>query len=196
MLSLNPEVFSWVVLPILIFLARIADVSIGTMRIISIARGKKYLAPVFGFFELLIWLFAIGQIMKNIDNPLFYLPYALGFAAGTFVGMHIEEKVALGTLLVRIITKQEATDLIQYLNSVNYGVTAVNAQGTRGPVHIIFSIIKRRNLNHFLEIIKRFNPNAFYSVEDIRYVKEGVLPPRTLPFANYLATFRARRKGK
>lgn len=190
------DILNWIVIPVLIFLARIADVSIGTMRIISIAKGKKLLAPVFGFFELLLWLFAIGQIMKNLDNPLFYVPYALGFAAGTFVGMHIEEKVALGTLLVRIITKQEATDLIQYLNSAEYGVTAVNAQGARGPVHVIFSIIKRSDLNHFVDIIKRFNPNAFYSVEDIRYVREGTLRPRTIPFSNYLAALRGRRKGK
>ena len=88
----------------LIFAARIADVSIGTVRLIFISRGLKYLAPIVGFFEVFIWLMAIGQIMQNISNPVCFVAYAGGFAMGNFVGMCIAEKLSLGVVMVRVVT--------------------------------------------------------------------------------------------
>ena len=90
------EIFTFIILPILIFIARVCDVSIGTMRIIFISRGAKILAPLLGFFEILIWLVAIGKVMQNLDNIACYVAYAGGFATGNFVGIRIEEKLAMG----------------------------------------------------------------------------------------------------
>jgi uncharacterized protein YebE (UPF0316 family) len=85
--------FIWVILPALIFLARIVDVSLQTIRIISISRGIRWLAPLVGFFEVLIWLLAIGQIMKTVSHPVAYIAYAAGFATGTAIGQSLERRL-------------------------------------------------------------------------------------------------------
>jgi uncharacterized protein YebE (UPF0316 family) len=195
--GLGHELFVWVLIPGLIFLARICDCTIGTMRIIFIGRGHRFIAPFLGFFEVLIWLLAIRQIMLNLTNSFYYVAYAGGYATGTFVGMTIEARLAMGTMLIRIVTSQEASGLIEYLKAQGYGVTSVDAQGSRGDVNLIYTIIKRSDLDHVVGIIERFNPRAFYTIEDVRFVREGVFPadgPSRVK--NYLSTLRFWRKGK
>ena len=193
----SPEMVKWVIIPLLIVLARIGDVSLGTMRIISIGRGYKFIAPLLGFFEILIWLLAIRQIMQNLTNIFYYVFYSGGFAAGTFVGMYIEEKLAIGILSIRIITRKDASELINFLRSVNYGVTSVVAQGATGQVNVIYIIVKRSDVQNVIEIINRFNPNAFYLIEDVRLASEGIFPVNKLPSKKvYLNLLRLRRKGK
>ena len=193
----SPELYAWVILPILIFLARVCDVSLGTLRIILVSKGVKYLAPMVGFFEILIWLLAIGQIMQNLTNVYYYLFYAGGFATGTFVGILVEEKLSIGLVMIRIITRRDATKLINHLKSEKYGLTTVDADGVKGQVKIIFTVIRRENLNTVMECIKRFNPNAFYSVEDIRSVEEAIFPARRLRrYDNHHRLFKWHRKGK
>jgi uncharacterized protein YebE (UPF0316 family) len=136
-LLFNSSFYAWFILPFLIFIARIADVSIGTMRLIFVSRGFKYLAPVVGFFEVLIWLLAIGQIMKNLSNPLCYIGYAGGFAMGNYVGMLIAEKLSLGVVLIRVITKMDALQLVEHLNSKDYGVTSIDGHGSSGEVKVV-----------------------------------------------------------
>jgi len=170
------EAFTLILLPVLIFLARVLDVSFGTIRVIFILRGRKYLAPIIGFFEILIWLVAIGRVMQNLNNVFCYVAYAGGFAAGNFMGMWIEEKLAMGTLIVQIITRQDASALIDSLKSSGFGVTAVPAQGTTGRVDIIYSVIKRSALKDVVDIIKRYNPKAFYSIEDVKFASEVIFP--------------------
>lgn len=174
----NAEVFSWVILPLLIFLARICDVTIGTIRIIFVSRGQKVFASLLGFCEVLIWLVAIGQIMKNLNNVACYIAYAGGFAMGNYIGIALEGKLAMGVVLVRIITRQDGNELIACLREAGYGVTSIDAKGAIGPVHVIYTVIKRTSLGEVVEIIHRFNPKAFYSVEDIRTVREGVFPEK------------------
>jgi len=189
--------YTWLVLPLLIFVARILDVSIGTIRILFISRGTKFLAPIMGFFEVIIWLLAIGQIMRNLTNVMCYLAYAGGFATGTFVGLYIEEKLAMGTLMVRVVTSKDASRLIAYLNSANFGVTSVDAEGLTGKVHIIFTIIKRGDLPKVVEIIRRFNPNAFYSTEDVRFVSKELFPlGEPPPKRSHFFSLLSQRKGK
>ena len=105
----DSDFFSYAVLPILIFLARICDVSIGTMRIIFVSKGKKNIAPVLGFFEVLIWITAISKIMQNLDNYVNYIAYAGGFATGNFIGMLIEERLAMGILMIRVFAHERGT---------------------------------------------------------------------------------------
>ena len=121
----DSPIFIWVVIPVLIILARIVDVTLDTIRIIYISRGMKYLAPIFGFFEILIWLMAISQIMRNLNNPVYYLAYAIGFATGNLVGIFVEERLAVGRVVLRIITQKDTTELVAHLRSCGYGVTTV-----------------------------------------------------------------------
>lgn len=175
-LSLNHDWFAWVLLPLLIFFARVIDVTLGTLRIIFVSRGMKVLAPFIGFFEALIWLLAIGQIMQSLTNPGLYIAYAAGFAVGNYVGIYLEEKIAIGLLCVRTITNEDATELIEYLKAQNFGVTSVSASGVSGQVRLILSIIKRKDLNRMISVIKDKMPRAFVSVEDVRSVAEGYFP--------------------
>jgi len=190
-------IYTWAVLPLLIFAARIVDVSMGTIRILLISRGTKYLAPLIGFFEVLIWLLAIGQIMQNLTNVVCYIAYAGGFATGTYVGILIEEKLAMGLLLVRVVTTKDASKLIEHLKSADFGVTHVAARGAAGEVRIVLSIIRRKNLQNVIEIIKKFHPQAFYSTEDIRFVSKEVFP-RNKPILRrgLLFSLLRQRKGK
>jgi uncharacterized protein YebE (UPF0316 family) len=168
--------FQWVILPLLIFAARIIDVSLGTLRIIFISRGKRLLAPLMGFFEVLIWLLAISQIFQNLRNPACYIAYAAGFAGGSYIGMAIESRLAMGLQIVRIITKFFVPELIGKLKAAGYGLTTLQGEGASGPVTVIFTIVKRRDLPEFVDLIQSVNPKVFYTVEDVRMAREGVYP--------------------
>jgi uncharacterized protein YebE (UPF0316 family) len=172
----SSEIFTWVVLPVLIFISRIFDVSISTLRIIFLSRRKKLLAPVLGFFEVLIWLVAITQIMQHLDNVFCYLAYGLGFAAGTLVGMTIEEKLAIGTQVIRIFLTKDDTQLKEQLIAANFGLTVVDAMGATGQVKIVYTIVRRKDVRKVIEIINRCNAKAFYSIEDAITTNEGVFP--------------------
>jgi len=191
----QPPWNAWVVTPLLIFLARICDVSIATVRIILLSRGRRVLAPILGFFEVLIWLVAIRQIFHHLDNWLAFVAYGAGFAAGTALGMAIEQRLAIGLIAVRVIATAEGPEMISDLRSRNYGVTAFAAEGQKGEVRLIFTIIPRKRLNDALVLIRKHNPKAFVSVSDVRSVNEGFFPAVPyrrpgFPYAGFL------RKGK
>ena len=193
--GIDPEVLSLVIVPAFIFFARICDVTIGTMRIIFVSRGMKMVAPVLGFFEVFIWIIAVGQIFQNLTNPLNYFAYAAGFATGNYVGMLVEESLAMGLALIRVITQRDATNLIDYLRGAGYGVTVLDAQGKQGPGKVIFSVIKRKNIKDVEKAIHEFNPKAFYSIEDVRRAAEGTFPT-AVPGLTPLHWHRTTRKGK
>jgi uncharacterized protein YebE (UPF0316 family) len=196
---LSPEIVTYGVLPFMIFCARICDVTLGTIRVIFISKGIKYLAPIIGFFEVIIWLLAIGQVMNNLTNIVAYIAYGAGFASGTFIGMLIEEKISLGLTSVRIITKEDPMELMKYLRSHEYGVTSINGTGATGKVKMVFTIIKRQDLLHVVGIIQQFHPNAFYSIEEVKSVAEGVFPeknPRGFGIFSWIDSLRFYRKGK
>ncbi|MFC1730906.1 DUF2179 domain-containing protein [candidate division KSB1 bacterium] len=188
--------YVWVILPLLIFLARIVDVSLGTLRVIFITRGYKYFATVLGFFEVLIWIMAITQIMKNITSIGYYLIYAAGFATGTYVGMWLEERISIGIVSVRIIARRNPQRLIKALKSENCRVTVVDAKGTKGPVKVIYTFVHKNDLSDVVKTIKSITPRIFYSIEDLRFVSEGILPLRKGSRNKYLRLFTPHRKGK
>ena len=121
-LGISETVFSYLLLPLLIFFARIGDVSINTIRIIYVLGGRRWTATLLGFFESFIWLMAIRQIFEHLDNWICYVAYPAGFASGIFVGMIIEERIAYGKVIVRIITRKEINELIGYLNQKHSGI--------------------------------------------------------------------------
>ncbi len=168
----NSQILNYLIIPILIFLIRVIDVSMGTIRIIFISRGIQVLAAIIGFFEILIWLIAITQIMKNLNSPSYYLAYATGFAVGNFVGISIEKRFSLGHRAVRVITSADAEGLIKALRAKGYGVTSVQCDGAIGPTKLIFSIVRQNLVNDVLKIVQKFNPHAFYTVEDVRFASD------------------------
>ncbi len=171
------QIYTYAILPVLIVLARIVDVSMGTLKIILIARGNKTLAPIIGFFEVLVWLLAVTRIFANLDNWICYIAYALGFSLGSYLGIKLEERLAIGVQLIRIITRKEATVLAQSMKNAGYGTTYIPAEGTTGKVGILYSVVDRKNLSEVITIIKTHNPNAFYTIEDIRFVSQDLQKP-------------------
>jgi uncharacterized protein YebE (UPF0316 family) len=159
---------------LLIFSARVADVSLGTLRIAFISKGEKSLAPLIGFVEMLIWLVAISQIMQNLNNAAYYLAYAGGFSTGIFCGLRLEERIALGSRFVRTVTGLDVHDLIDALRAAGFGVTAVGAEGHSGQVKILFSVVKRPDVPHYMAIVAKHHPEAFSTVEEVRSVERGV----------------------
>ena len=189
--------YTLLVMPFLIFIARVVDVSLGTVRVIFVSRGLKYLAPVVGFFEILIWLLAMGQIMKNLSNPACYIASAGGFAMGNYVGIAIAEKLSLGVVLIRGGTKRNALPLVERLQEDGYGVTSVDGHGSRGQVKVVFTVVARRQVSDVVHLIRTFNPHAFYSIEEVGYVEKGIFPLRQSGWGSgVLRLFRPFRKGK
>lgn len=164
------------VLPAIIFLAETTVVTLSTIRIIFIARGMKKLASVIGLFEVSIWLFAIGQVMQNLSDLRCSAAFAGGFMLGNYLGVLIHDSLAIGHLVVRIITSKDAGELVAGLKSADLGVTCVDAMGAKGPVRIVMSVIKRRDLSRVRRIIQDFDSKVFYSVDDLHSTAEGVFP--------------------
>jgi uncharacterized protein YebE (UPF0316 family) len=127
-----------------------------------------------GFFEVLIWLLAIGQIMKRVSHPVAYIAYAAGFSAGTAIGQVIERRLSLGMVLVRVITPSTSQEFRRRLRELKFGFTHVPAQGAEGPVEIVFTVIRRQHLRQVQELVSEFMPDAFYSVEEVAGARETV----------------------
>lgn len=192
---MTSDLFVWVILPLLIFVSRIMDVSIGTMRLIFVSKGFKYIAPILGFFEVTIWLVAIGQIMQHLNNTMCYIAYGAGFAMGNYIGIVLEEKMSIGTVLIRVMPKFDTKELIQKLRDMNFAVTTVNVEGMTGQVKMLMSIINRKHVKEYVAVVNQFNPKAFYTIEDVNAAKEGYFKThRTFSAFDHLHFLR--RKGK
>jgi uncharacterized protein YebE (UPF0316 family) len=165
---------SWWLLPLFIFVARTVDVSLGTLRVIFISRGHQWLGPLTGFFEILVWLLAVSQIMSNLDRWICFLAYPTGYAAGAYLGMFIERRLALGYVVVRIIPNEAPLQLAQLLRAEGFGLTAVNAEGANGRVAVLFTVIRRKRLTNVLRVIRNYHHKLFYTIEDVRQTSEGI----------------------
>lgn len=172
-LGISEEWFSYFVLPLLIFLARIFDVSINTIRIIYVLGGRRLTATVLGFFESFVWLMAIRQIFEHLDNWLCYIAYPAGFAMGILVGMIIEERIAYGKVIVRIITRKDIHVLREYLIDAGFRFTAVKADGAEGEESVVFTVLERQKLEILLLKLKEIVPTAFYTVEKVNRAAES-----------------------
>jgi uncharacterized protein YebE (UPF0316 family) len=176
---ISPEIYAWLILPLLIFLARIGDVSMETIRVIYISRGIKFLAPIIAFFEIIIWLLAMEVVMSDLSNIANFFAYAFGFATGTYVGLVIEEKLSIGMVIMRIVTTDESNEEIAaFLEAENFGVTSMDAKGARGNVKLLLTLVNRADVPRITSHIQTTNPNAFFSIEDVRYVNQGVFRPK------------------
>lgn len=164
MIELIPEAF----LPLFIFFSRILDVSLGTLRIMFVSKGLKTKATICGFIEVLIWIIVVAQVFQNLDNWVFYLAFAGGFATGTFVGIFIEEKMQVGSQIFRIIVRDESSELLEQLRKADFRVTNIDGDGKYGPVKVLFTVAKRKRWRELSELMDTYAPDSFYSVEDVR----------------------------
>ena len=172
----DPQVYQYIILPLIIFFARICDVSLGTMRIVFVSKGKKHLAPILGFFELLIWIVVIDEVFKSADGFICYIAYAGGYAAGNFIGLNIEERLALGSQLIKVFSSKDVAPLQKSLHDAGFGVTVVEGDGSTGKVKILYTVISRKTFDRVEKILKEFDPLVFYVIEDVRSVKSGIFP--------------------
>jgi uncharacterized protein YebE (UPF0316 family) len=171
---MQTDLWAWVVMPLLIFLARTTDVSLGTLRAMLIVRGLRQYAPFIGFLEALIWILAVSTLIKQIDTPLCYIAYAAGFSMGTYVGIKIDGFLGLGTVLLRVITNENPQPLVEYMRQHNWGMTVVEGQGYSGDAFLLLSVVKRKDLQNAIAGIHSIFPNAFYTTEDIKIVTGNI----------------------
>lgn len=158
---------------LLIFFSRVIDVGLGTIRIIYLTRGQSMLAAAIGFVEMLIYITVLSTVIGNLDHPLNIVIYALGFAAGNFVGSKIEEKIAVGFVNVQVITMQVCNGIEETLRGMGFGVTSVEGTGKEGPHRILYVMMKRRDLQWFLKDVRQLDKNAFISIMDTRRILGG-----------------------
>ncbi len=194
----TPWLIDWIILPLLIIISRITDISLGTLRIIYLAKGKRVIVPILGFFKVLIWLVAISQVMQNLTNVFYYLAYATGFALGNYLGIVIEEKLAIGKLIFRIVTRYDCENLIHKLRENKFRVTVIDAEGDSGPVKIIFTVIKRKNKQKVIQYIKDNNPHAFFTIDEVKAAGDVDIELSGIDHKNryHRLLFKRRRKGK
>jgi uncharacterized protein YebE (UPF0316 family) len=159
--------------PLVIFVLRIFDVSFATMRVLLAVRGQKVLAPLLGFFEVTIWIFAVGNAIRHLESPLHVLGYAGGFVTGTMVGMWIEEKLAMGLATMRIISRRAGVELAEALRALGCGVTEFSGYGREGRVEVVYTVVQRRRIAAVLQEVDRWDPDAFVTVEEPRSIRRG-----------------------
>ena len=150
---------------LLIFLLRLTDVSLGTVRIVLLTRGSRRYATLLGFFESLIWVIAAGQVVTNVDDPVRLLAFASGFAAGTLFGATVERWLAIGSSIVRIVTSVGSPEVAPALREHGFQVTVLNAEGMEGDVRLAFTVVPRRRQREVLRIVREVNPEAFVTME-------------------------------
>jgi len=173
---IDPQIYQIIPLPLVIFFARICDVSLGTLRIVFVSKGKKNIAPILGFFEVFIWVVVISEIFRNVGSMVDCIAYAGGYAAGNYVGMLIEERLAIGTQLIKVFSAKDITVLQKCLNEEGFGTTVVDGEGSEGKVKILYTVIDRKTADQAKKILIDFDPLIFYVVEDVRLAKSGIFP--------------------
>ncbi|WP_350342610.1 DUF2179 domain-containing protein [Proteinivorax tanatarense] len=157
----------------LIFFARVLDVSMGTLRMLLIVKGRRLHAAAIGFFEVIIYIVALGWVVNSLDEPLNLFIYALGFAAGNYVGIFLEEKLALGYVCVQVIPSIKSQPIINLLREEGYGVTVIEAIGKNGPKNILNVYSARKNLNKLLFLISELDNAAFTAIMDAKKTVGG-----------------------
>jgi uncharacterized protein YebE (UPF0316 family) len=152
----------------IIFCLRLADVSLGTLRIVFLVRGRRRIAGAVGFFESLIWVVAAGQVLSGLDEPLKMVAYAGGYAAGTMLGSTIESWLAMGNVLVRIVSPVDSPPTHDHLRDAGFATTVVNGEGRDGEVRVSFAVMPRRSASQALRLVAEVNPAAFVTMEEAK----------------------------
>lgn len=160
---------------IVIFLLRVTDVSLGTIRVVYILQGRRLLASAIGFIEVTIFIYAITQVVSKLHNPALMLAYSGGFALGTYLGLFLEERFAIGQSQLRVISQGQGDEIAQAMWEKDFGATVVPGHGRRGPVELVFSIVPRRNIAEAVKIASEVDTDSVVSISDSRYLFRGYL---------------------
>jgi|TARA_B100000945_G_scaffold193862_1_gene155605 uncharacterized protein YebE (UPF0316 family) len=152
---------------IYVFLLRLIEQALGTLRSLYVNKGKPKLGALLGFIESAIWVVAISQVIKDLNDPLLIIGYALGFAAGTISGSYIESTIAIGNVVVRVfIERNENSELLaNELRANDFGVTVINGQGRDGEVSIAWCVVPRKKVKELLNIVSEITPDAYVTTE-------------------------------
>ncbi len=150
---------------LIIFSLRLADQSLGTMRALLVSKNKPIYAALIGLVESAIWIVAISQVIKDIDDPILIGAYAAGFAAGTILGSYIERIVGVGNIVVRVFCPADSPSVAERLRKDGHGVTVIDGKGKDGPVKIYLCVIPRRKLKKVLAMIELINSDAFITTD-------------------------------
>jgi uncharacterized protein YebE (UPF0316 family) len=177
------ELFAGAWGPLVIFALRIVDVSLSTIRIVLAVRGHKYVVPFIGFFEVLVWVFAVGNAIRFIDSPLHLLGYAGGFATGSVVGLLIEERLAIGYASIRVVSRHAGVEMADALRTLGFGVTEFGGLGRDGRVEIMYTVCRRRDIPRAMSEIERWDRQAFVTVEEPRAIRWGWMNSSSSPMA-------------
>ncbi len=156
-----------------IFALRVADMSLDTIRVLLVVRGKKGLVWILGFLQALIFVVAISSVLSNLNNPLNVLGYAAGFATGNVIGMLIEERLAIGHIQLTIVSSARGSAIAEALRQHGYAVTEVPARGRNGTVALMHVGVMRRNMDDVETLILEADPEAFVTAEEVRPVRRG-----------------------
>ncbi|MGH7446761.1 MAG: DUF2179 domain-containing protein [Longimicrobiales bacterium] len=159
--------------PLIIFALRVCDVSLSTIRILLAVRGYKLAVPFIGFFEVLIWVFAVGNAIRFLDSGWHLLGYAGGFATGNVVGLLIEERLAIGFATIRVVSTHAGVEMADALRTIGFGVTEFSGQGRDGRVEIVYTVCMRRDIRRVVDEIERWDRQAFITVEEPRDIRWG-----------------------
>ncbi len=151
----------------LVFVMRVIDVSINTVRIVVMMRGQIRLAALLGFFESLFWITAASLVFANLGNPIRAVAFAAGFATGVLVGGFVERRIAMGTAFVRVVAPLDSLQVAPRLREEGFPVTVVNAHGRDGEVRLSFLVTPRKQVTRALTIVREVNPEAFVTVEEV-----------------------------
>lgn len=166
-------------IPLLIFCGRIVDVSLGTVRMITVISGHRYVSALLGFVEVLVWVLAAGSAVGRLDEPLAVLGFAGGFAVGTLVGMTIEQRMAIGYRIVRVINPDPARDLSGTLGAHGFRATKFSGEEDGKPVEVVFIPVRRRRVPELLGHVSAACPDSFASVERAEKISEAFTPTYT-----------------
>lgn len=159
--------FDMVATCLFIILARIGDVSLGTIRTVFILRGRRMLAVMLGFFEVLIWVTVVSKVIANLEHPIYAVSYALGFASGNYVGMVIEHWLAIGHQALRVFSRR-SIEVADQLRAAGYTVTEFAGHGRDGPIVLLYTQSPRRDIDSAIAIAERVDPDCFYVIDDVR----------------------------
>lgn len=160
---------------LLIFMLRVVGVALSTVRVLVMMRGQKVRSMVFGFFEVLVYVIAIGQVVSNLSNVWNILGYCLGFSAGTLVGMWLDERFIQGFANVRVVSTNRAQKIASIIRKAGYGATVGWGSGRRGRVGIVTATVLRKEIPDVFHLVEEVDPNAFVTVEEARTVRRGYL---------------------
>ena len=157
----------------MIFSLRVIELSLDTIRVLMVMRGRKGPAWLLGFFQATIFVFAIGYVLSGLDNPINMLGYAAGFATGTVVGMYIEERLAIGHIQMSIVSPRRGSAIAEKMRAERFAVTEIPAKGKDGMVTMLSCSVLRRNVDKVRQIVNQADSTAFITAEEVRPVRRG-----------------------